>query len=256
MAADIQQLMALCETAVRKAGDKALEYWRNPGQIQVETKDDMSRVTQADRESEQLIVGLIRDIYPDDAILGEEGGASAGTSGRTWIIDPIDGTLGFTRGGSFWGPMIGVEQEGEIIAGAMRLPALDKLYKAGKGLGCFRNGLPCKVSDVSSLEEATLSLGQLLTAPEYQPTINQLSTEAYHVRCYGDLAGLAMVLDRTADVWIEAGVKPWDLGPVPILVAEAGGESTSFAGRPGVREGTMIAGAAELVRQLQGRLQP
>ena len=133
---------------------------------------------------------------------------------------------GFTRGGELWGPLVGLEHQGQIVAGAMALPALGKTYWAARGLGAFRDGTALKVSGISELANATLSLGQLpgLLSPPWREGILKLVSEVDTARGYGDLAACAMLLDGHADAWMECGVQPWDLAPLQILVEEAAGK--------------------------------
>src|SRR5262249_56981665 len=119
-AIDVQRALEVAREAVAAAGAAALAHLRRG--VVVETKPDLTPVTAADRAAEDEIVGVIRAAFPDHAILGEEGGARG--SGRVrWIVDPIDGTRGFARGGMMWGPMIALEVAGELVVGAMALPA-------------------------------------------------------------------------------------------------------------------------------------
>ena len=132
---DVQKAMDTARHAVLAASAASLHYWRKD--VVVDMKPDRSPVTAADRDAEAAILDVIRLAFPEHAILAEESGAHEGTGGR-WIIDPLDGTRGFTRGGSFWGPLVALEVDGDIVAGAVGLPALGETYFAGRGLGAYR----------------------------------------------------------------------------------------------------------------------
>ena len=221
-----------CDTArlaVEAGASAALRRFRTD--LAVDLKDDRSPVTQADRDAEAAILDVIRRVFPEHATLAEESG-SAGAGRDRWIVDPLDGTKGFARGGSFWGPLVAYERDGVVLAGAMALPALGEIYWAGRGLGAWRDGERLRVSSVAGWEQATLSLGELrwLLAPPFGDGVRALVATAASSRCYGDLAGAAMLLQGKADAWIEAGVRPWDLGPIAILVEEAGGRFTDLDG--------------------------
>src|SRR5437016_11411315 len=108
--------------AARKAAGNALKIQQ--AGVTAETKSDLSPVTIADKEGEQIISGILSGAFPDDAILGEEGASKSGTSGRRWIIDPIDGTRDFLRGNLLWCVLIGLEAEGEVKAGIAYFPML------------------------------------------------------------------------------------------------------------------------------------
>jgi histidinol-phosphatase len=234
-------LAAAARKAVEAASAVSLRYFRSG--TAVETKTDGSPVTLADRDSEKAILEIVRAADPDASILAEESGAEAGAGAGRWIVDPLDGTRGFTRGGSFWGPMVAYERDGAILAGAIALPALGAVYWAGKGCGAWRGDDRLRVSERDRWNESTLSLGELsrLLSPPWRDAIVSLSARASSTRCYGDLAGGAMVLDGRAEVWIEAGVNEWDLAPLRILVEEAGGRFTDFDGGTDLAKGCAVA---------------
>jgi histidinol-phosphatase len=162
-------------------------------------------------------------------------------------VDPLDGTKGFTRGRGFWGPLVALEHEGRVVAGAMALPALGEVYWAARGLGCWvgAGGPPTRlaVSRIGVWEDATLSLGEpaILLSPPMLERVGRLATSCSTSRCYGDLAGCALVLRGQAEAWIEAGVKIWDLAPLQILVEEAGGRFTDLSGNPTHTAGECLA---------------
>jgi len=245
-ALDLDLAMLTARRAAEAAGAAALRHFR--AGVRVELKPDRSPVTIADREAEAAVLQVIRTAFPDHAVLGEETGAHAGAAGARWIVDPVDGTRGFTRGEPFWGPLIGLEYEGDVAAGAMALPVLGEVYFAAKGRGAWlstNGGAPARlqVSGVAAWEDATLSLGEprVLCAPPHAAAIERLATTCARTRCWGDLAGFAMVLTGRAEAWIEAGVQLWDLGPMKVLVEEAGGRFTDLHGRATPASGDAIA---------------
>ena len=252
-AIDVKRALEVAREAVAAAGAAALSRLRRG--VIVETKPDLSPVTDADRAAEDEIVGVIRAAFPDHAILGEEGGAR-GTGSVRWIVDPIDGTRGFARGGMMWGPMVALEVSGELVAGALALPALGRTYWAARGEGAWRDGTRLAVSAIAALGDATLSIGELRRLAGH-PGIQSLLERAASARCYGDLAGCAMVLDGRAEVWIEGGVAPWDVAAPAILIAEAGGRFSDWNGRPSFEAGYAIASNGlvhdEVVRAMADR---
>ncbi len=248
---DLARVLETARRAVEAASAASLAHFR--AGVRVEVKPDRTPVTAADRDAEAAILGVIRAAFPHHAVLGEETGAHEGTGDVRWIVDPIDGTRGFTRGGSFWGPLVGCEHQGRIVAGAMAMPALGETYWAARGTGAFlqRGGEPpvrLQVSGVPAWSDATVSLGELhfLLGAKLSKPILGLTTSAAQARCYGDLAGCAMVLQGRAEAWIEAGVKIWDLAPLQILIEEAGGRFTDFAGKPTVASGNCVASNGKL----------
>ncbi len=228
------------------AGQVSLRYFRTP--LLVDRKPDDSPVTRADREAESAIVEEIQRAFPSHGILAEERGAIAGDGANRWIVDPLDGTRGFTRGGIFWGPLVALEHRGEVVAGAMGLPALGEIWWAGRGTGCFRNGERVRAFLMDRIDRATLSLGELksLLAPPHGEAVRGILRTCESARCYGDVASVAMLLEGRADVWIEAGVKPWDLAAPKILVEEAGGRFTDLSGGSSLDAGTALAASATL----------
>jgi len=234
---DLERALAVAREAVAAAGAAALAHLRRG--VVVETKPDLTPVTAADRAAEDEIVGVIRAAFPDHAILGEEGGAR-GTGAVRWIVDPIDGTRGFARGGIMWGPMVALEVAGTLVAGALALPALGRTYWAARGAGAWRDGERLAVSEIAELGDATLSLGELRRLASL-PGVQSLIAGAASTRCYGDLAGCALVLDGRAEVWIEGGVQPWDLAAPAILIREAGGRFTDWQGGPSFEAGHGVA---------------
>ena len=233
---DLERALGVARDAVAAGGAAALAHLRRG--VVVETKPDHTPVTAADRAAEDEIVGVIRAVFPDHAILGEEGGAR-GTGAVRWIIDPIDGTRGFARGGMMWGPMVALEVDGELAVGAMAIPTLGRTYWAARGRGAWRDGTRLAVSRIATLADATLSLGDLHRLASY-PGILSLTARAASARCYGDLSGCAMVLDGHAEVWIEGGVKPWDIAAPAILIAEAGGQFTDWRGGSSFENGDAV----------------
>ena len=237
---DLEQARIHAIEAVEAAASAELAHFRRG--ITVETKPDRSPVTAADRDGEAAIIAALREHYPDHDYLGEETGAHGSGARYRWIIDPIDGTRGFTRGGSFWGPLLALAEGDRILAGAMALPVLGDVYSAARGRGTFKNGERIFVSRMADWSEATLSVGELqhLLRQEQDPMLELMRTAA-STRCYGDLAGAAMVLEGRAEVWVEGGVQLWDLAPLSVLIEEAGGRFTDFDGNPTVASGNAVA---------------
>jgi histidinol-phosphatase len=251
---DIEAALDTARAAVEAAGRIALEHFERG--VTAQHKADRSIVTEADVAAEKAILALLEARDPDATVLAEESGIHDRASARRWIVDPIDGTRGFARGGELWGPLVALEAQGEIVAGAMAMPVRGRTYWAAKDLGAWRDGHRLRVSAVDAWSEATLSLGEttrLLAAP-YGEAVTALATTAASTRCFGDLAGAALVLDGLAEVWIECGVKPWDLAPSKILIEEAGGRWTTFGGGADLTEGTAIGSNGRLHDRALGLL--
>jgi histidinol-phosphatase len=243
---DLAKAMETARRAAEAASAASLAHFRRG--VRVERKPDRTPVTQADRDSEAAILAVVKADFPDHGFLGEETGAHAGAAGTRWIVDPLDGTKGFTRGRGFWGALVALEHEGRVVAGAMALPALSETYWAAKGLGAWvkaGDGAPVRlhVSKIGAWEDATLSFGEphVLFRPPMLERLAALALSAQAARCYGDLAGCALVLQGKAEAWVEAGVQIWDIAPLQILVEEAGGTFTDLDGKPTHASGSCIA---------------
>ena len=151
-----EELARLLEEAVdlaRRAGEVTLGYFRSSG-LAVEHKADGTPVTQADRQAERLIRSELEKRHPADGIVGEEEGVKLGESGRRWFVDPIDGTIAFTRGVGTYTNLLALEDEQGIAIGVINVPALGETVYAARGLGCYWNGAPAHVSDCDQLAES------------------------------------------------------------------------------------------------------
>jgi histidinol-phosphatase len=227
---DVEQATTVAREAAAAAGAAALGYWRHD--LHVERKPDRTPVTAADRAAEAAALAVIRAAFPEHGILAEESGIHQPEATTRWIVDPLDGTKGFTRGQPFWGPAIALQHGGTIVAGAIGLPALGELYWAGAGLGAYRDGSRLQVSVLGDLADATLSLGELpcLLAPPHGAGVVELIGAVASTRAHGDLYACTLLLNGRAELWLEAGVQLWDIAPLQVLVEEAGGRFTDFAG--------------------------
>src|SRR5512132_994316 len=203
---DLAKAMDTARRAAEAASAASLAHFHRG--VRVELKPDRTPVTQADRDSESAILAVVREAFPYHGFVGEETGEHAGAAGTRWIVDPLDGTKGFTRGRGFWGALVGLEHEGRIAAGAMALPAAGETYWAAQGLGAWMrsgNAAPVRlrVSTIRDWGEATLSFGEpaTLLRPPLLDRFAALAVSAQVARCYGDLAGCALVLQGKAEAW-------------------------------------------------------
>jgi histidinol-phosphatase len=237
---DLRHALDTVRRAAEAAARVAMPHFERG--VRVETKDDDTPVTAADRDCEAAILAILHTALPHASILSEETGARIGDPRTRWIVDPLDGTRGFTRGGTFWGPLIALEHEGEIVAGALGLPVHDEIYFGARGLGAFKNNAPVRVSTIRDWSQSTLSLGELrrMLAMREAPAIAELIRTSASTRSFGDVAATAMILSGRAEAWLEAGVKTWDIAPAKILIEEAGGCFTAFDGTKSIETGTAV----------------
>jgi myo-inositol-1(or 4)-monophosphatase len=260
----------LLDTAIRAAkagGDVLVPFWRNLPHGAVEEKQQNDYVTRADRESEAAILATIRARHPDDAFLGEEGGALAGAEGaRTWIVDPLDGTSNYVTGFPFWCVSIAVRDGEGLAAAVVWDPLRDELYSAARGEGAFRNGARISVTSRTSLSGAFLATGFPFRyrhrVDAYLALFRAVFLEARAIRRAGSAAlDLAYVAAGVFDGFFEFHLSPWDIAAGALLIREAGGAVTDFdggdrfldrgnviAGAPGVAAGLLRA-AREIVSE-------
>jgi histidinol-phosphatase len=189
--------------------------------LRVETKADLTPVTDADRAVERLLRERIARDRPDDGVLGEEEGDD-GASSR-WIIDPIDGTRNFSRGIPVWGTLIAYEREGLVLCGVVSAPALGHRWWAERSGGAIRDGEPMRVSGVSSLADASVAATKAGDLTVIEPLV-------WHARGFGDFWQHMLVAEGSLDAAVDAHLAVWDYGPLGVIVEEAGGRVTALDG--------------------------
>lgn len=208
--------------------------------LRVSTKPDMTYVTEADRDVEDALRRTLQGARTRDEVLGEEGGVESGTSGRRWIIDPIDGTSNFVRGVPVWATLIALEHDGQIVASCVSAPALGRRWWACLDGGAFTgkslmNARECRVSQISELDHASLSFSSL-GGWEDIGKLNDLlalTRRCWRTRAFGDFWSYMMVAEGGVDVAAEPELNLWDMAACDLIVREAGGRFTSLAGRAG-----------------------
>ncbi len=150
-----QALLDLAVAVAREAGETTLR-WFQSGDLAVDRKADGTPVTEADRAAERLVRERLAEHAPGDGVLGEEEPEAAGTTGRRWIVDPIDGTKGFTRGVPLYSTLLALEDEHGPALGVIVLPAMGEVVYAGRGLGCWTGAGPARVSSTATVGGAYL----------------------------------------------------------------------------------------------------
>jgi len=200
----------------------------------VETKPDSTPVTEADRAVEAELRTILALERRRDAVLGEEEGQS-GSSARRWIVDPIDGTRNYSRGVPVWATLIALEDHGRVILGVVSAPALHRRWWSERGEGAHANGDVVRVSRIARPEDAVLTFA-------LEQSLPSLAGRAWHARGYGDFWSHMLVAEGAVDGAIDAiGVSLWDLAAVQVIVEEAGGTFTDFAGEHRVDGGSAIS---------------
>ena len=256
-------ILETAQDAARAGGEVLERYWRNLPHAAIEEKKKNDFVTRADRESEDAIVARIRERFPDDGFLGEEGGSrGSGGEKRTWILDPLDGTSNFIAGFPFWCVSVAAREGREIVAGVVWDPLRGEMYAAEKGGGAFRDGERMSVSPQKGLDGAFLATGFPFRHKDrvdlYLSLFRRLFLHARAIRRAGSAAlDLANVAAGVFDGFFEFRLSVWDIAAGALLIEEAGGRVSDFDGRPGFWErGNVVAGnpgvADEILRAAVG----
>jgi histidinol-phosphatase len=222
------RLQFAIETAIL-AGRSTLAHFQSG--TAVDLKEDSTPVTVADRDAERLIRTAIGSKFPEDGILGEEEGES-GRQDRRWVIDPIDGTKSFVAGVPLYATLIAFESEGEAECGICYFPALNELVYAEKGFGASWNGRTCRVSDRQSLTGSIVVSGSMKSMEKFGRAAGFADVEGKALACrtWGDAYGHALVATGRAELMVDPVVARWDVSAMSVIVREAGGRFTDFAG--------------------------
>lgn len=236
--------------AARAGAAILLEHWQNLGQDDADTKSRNDWVSRADRDSETAIVEVIQKSCSQDSLLCEESGATTrGTTDRTWIIDPLDGTSNYLRHFPFWSISIALRHGDEMIGGLVFEPLRDEWFVAQKGDGTWRNGQRVQVADQPKLDGAFIATGFPFRALEYlddyMNVFRDVVATAKGVRRAGSAAlDLAYTAAGIFDGFFEIHLAPWDIAAGALLVREAGGIVTDFSGGEQFWERGNIVGAS------------
>ena len=230
-------MISVAIEAARAAGEFLLEHVGNVKNIETKQGEARNLVSEIDRGSERRIIGMIKERYPTHAILAEESGGSEAAAEYKWIIDPLDGTTNFLHAVPIFSVTIAIEHRGEIIAGVVYDPNHEEMFTAEKGSGAFLNGERMKVSTAATLIETLLVTGfpyDIANNPDRaSERFVGFLMEAQGIRRLGSAAmDLAYVAAGRFDGFWEVHLNPWDMAAGSLLVREAGGSVTDFAGKP------------------------
>jgi myo-inositol-1(or 4)-monophosphatase len=245
--------------AAREGAAILLKYWERLSKEDADLKARNDWVSTADRESEAAIVASIAGQRPGDAFLGEETGSTSGraaASGRTWVIDPLDGTSNYLQHFPFWSVSIALRQNEQTIAGVIYEPLRDIFYTAERGAGAFRSGERMHVSAHPALEGSFLATGFPFRAQEYVESYVSIFTDVIRVskgvRRAGSAAlDLAYTAAGVFDGFFEMHLAPWDVAAGAILVEEAGGVVTDFsAGQRWFGRGNIVGATPRVHEEL------
>ncbi len=229
--------LEVARAAAVRAGEQALRF--QAGGLRSEDKPDLSPVTIADREGERLISAMFSEAFPQDGLLGEEGGHKESGMGRRWIVDPIDGTRDFLRGLPNWAVLIGLEDGADVVAGVAHFPVQNATYYAARGLGAYRNDTRIRVSNIAEVSQSLLCVNgfnDVLSYP-FAPNLLEWMKGFWAVRSMGGCQDAVMVASGQAEAWLEPHGKPWDFAALKVIVEEAGAVFFNFDGHRSIYGG-------------------
>jgi histidinol-phosphatase len=233
--------------------------------LRVESKPDLTPVSDADTAVEREIRAVLAEHRPGDGLLGEEYGEqpATGPDGRRWVVDPIDGTKNFVRGVPIWATLIALLEDDRPVAGLVSAPALGRRWWAADGAGAYAgpdaaSGEPIRVSGVREFADASFCYSSL-TGWERAGRLDamlQIMRDSWRSRAYGDFYGYLLLAEGALDVMVEPELSLWDIAALVPIVTEAGGTITDLAGRPAPAGGENSAVASngllhgEILRRL------
>jgi len=220
--------------------------------LRVETKPDLTPVTDADKAAEELVRTQLRRTRPRDAVVGEEFDAT-GRSARRWIVDPIDGTKNFVRGVPIWATLLALVEDDQVVVGIVSAPALQRRWWATTGTGAWSgrslsSARRLQVSAVSSLRDASLSYSELGEWERHGrgPQFLELTRRVWRSRAYGDFWSYMLLAEGAVDIAAEPELAIYDMAALVPIVVEAGGRFTSLAGVDGPFGGSAVVTNGEL----------
>ena len=215
--------------------------------LRVDTKPDLTPVSDADQAAEESLRNVLRRSRPRDAVLGEETGRT-GSGPRCWVIDPIDGTKNYVRGVPVWATLIGLMDGPDVVVGVVSAPALSRRWWGALGGGAWTGrsltkASRCRVSAVSKLEDASFSYSDV---PSWEDKgrlagFLELGRSVWRTRAYGDFWSHVLVAEGAVDICAEPEVTLWDLAALKVIVEEAGGTFTDLTGKPTPDGGSAVS---------------
>lgn len=234
-----RELLDAALEMARGAGELTLKWFRSSS-LSVEHKADGSPVTEADKAAERFIRERIVEFDPNSKIVGEEEGTTAGESSLTWYVDPIDGTKGFARGVPLYATLISAEDEHGYAVGVIHIPATGETVWAGRGLGAFTEEGSARVSDRTQLERAFITTSSVCRWGS--DVFDRVRAAGLDVRGWGDGYGWLMAATGRVEAMVDFGAGcPWDFGPVPVIMSEAGGQFSDLEGNVSIHSKTVLA---------------
>jgi histidinol-phosphatase len=252
-----QEFLDVALDAAKAARELILSYY--DGNFEIEIKDDQTPVTVADRGAERLIREKISKAFPDHGIYGEEYGSQDKSTEYLWLIDPIDGTKSFVKRYGMFSTQIALMHNGQLIVGVSCAPAMNELVWATRGGGAFDEDGQLGISNISSVEHASISTGniQSLAAGSNWTALGQILARTNRTRGYGDYYHYHRLAAGQLDAVIESDVNILDIAALAVIVTEAGGTFTDLDGQaPKLETRSVLAANPPLHATLLSELNP
>ena len=221
MEADLRFAHELADAAdaITLAGFRSID-------LHVDTKPDLTPVSEADRAAEEAVRALVAASGRGEGVLGEEGGGGGG-AGAAWIVDPIDGTRNYVRGLPVWATLLALERDGAVDVGLVSAPALGRRWWAVRGEGAWADASRCTVSGVSTVEDAVVST---TSARDMPAGWRSLTARAWAERSFSDFWQYCLVAEGSLDLAADETLQLWDYAAVQLIVTEAGGRCSTLSG--------------------------
>ena len=255
-------VLTIAKRAALSASRILLRHFDHLERLTVTAKQRSDFVSEADLQAEQEIIQTLRKTYPNHGILAEESGHQAGQDEYDWIIDPLDGTTNFLHGIPHFAISIGFRHKNRLEAGLVFDPIRQELFTASRGGGAQLNDRRIRVSGVAQLDHALLGTGFPFRNPRNQPAylsfFGSLFGQCLEIRRAGAASlDLAYVASGRLDAFWEMGLSPWDIAAGALLVQEAGGLVSDFAGgNDFMKSGNIAAGNPKVFKALLREMQP
>ncbi|MBF0132707.1 MAG: inositol monophosphatase [Magnetococcales bacterium] len=252
---DTSPAVNVATRAARAAGREAMKFFAHRHELAIDSKGKNDFVTQADITVEKEIIRQLHKAYPDYGILAEESGRKQVQPGWRWIIDPIDGTTNFIHGLPHFAISIALAHDNELHGAVVFNPASNELFTAERGRGAFLNGQRMRINPSQRLEQCLLATGFPVNKPDvlrrHMRTVEELTIGSRGIRRLGSAAlDLAFVAAGRYDGFWESALQPWDIAAGILLVMEAGGLVTDFAGNKGFLDSGNVLAAPPLIHRL------
>ena len=241
MASDLDLALRLADLA----DELTMAHYLSAG-LNIETKPDLTPVTEADKAVEEAIRASLAKEFPNDGIIGEEFDSHGHTNSRVWVIDPIDATKNYVRGIPVWATLIGLLEDGKPTLGVVSAPAMGRRWWASAGAGAFTldtsgQKRQISVSGVAALGDASLSFSDAIGWDAYPGALTNLQTSTWRARAYGDFLSHVFVAEGAVDIAIEPDLNVWDMVAFAAIVQEAGGKVTGLNGDDFITAGNALS---------------